>query len=123
MVDSTAQNITDTSKNIGRRPRSVKRKVKVVRTASTKSRARQSESATGQLFRQGKDAVTGVYQSASKARRAMSKLPKARDIRERGQSMYSMMEQRPLVMGAVGLGIGIALATLLPSMKSNGRQR
>lgn len=123
MIDSTMQNTTNPSKNVSKKPRSIKRKAKVARPASTKSRGRQSESVTGQLFRQGKDVVTGVYESASKARRAMPQLPKARDLRERGQSMYSMMEDRPLVIGAVGLGVGIALAALLPSMKSNGRRR
>ena len=123
MATSTVQSTSDTTKNIAKKARGVKTKAKAGRPVGTKNRAKDAESMTSQIYRQGKDAMSGAYDTATKARRAMPRMPSARELREQGQSVYSMMEERPLVLGVVGLGVGIALAALLPSMTRNGRHR
>lgn len=123
MATSTVQSTPDTVKDIAKKSRSVKRTVKAGRPVGAKKRSKKTESMTSQLFRQGKDAVSGAYETAAKAGRALPKMPSSRELRQQGHTVYTMMEERPLVMGAVGLGVGIALAALLPSMRSSGKRR
>ena len=82
---------------------------------------------TVNLSTQGKDAVSSVYDSAAKAgARASKAMPDLRvnlDLRSSSRSMYSMMEERPLVVGAVGLGVGMMLAALFPSVTGQRQQR
>jgi hypothetical protein len=117
MATSTVQNATETVKKNLKKAGGANAKTKRGRPVGRKSRTGETETMTAQLYRQGKDAVAGAYETATLAGRA---LPSTRQIREQGQSVYSMMEERPLVMGAVGLGVGIALAALLPSMSHKG---
>jgi hypothetical protein len=122
MATSTVQHASDMASKSLKKTRAVKSKAKAGRPFGTKNRTKNGESMSAQLYRQGKDAVAGVYETAAKASRAMPKIPSTRELRQQGQSVYSMMEERPLVMGAVGLGVGIALAALLPSLKHSGKQ-
>jgi hypothetical protein len=119
MATSTVQSATDMVKKFVKKAGVATPKAKRGRPVGGKKRNGETETVTAQLYRQGKDAVAGAYETAAKAGRA---LPSTRQIRDQGQSVYSMMEERPLVMGAVGLGVGIALAALLPSM-SHKRSR
>lgn len=80
-----------------------------------------AQSTSAQLYRQGRDAVTGAYDKAVKVGRAVPQL--AGSTRSRGQSVYSMMEDRPLMLGAVGLGVGMVIAALLPSMTGRSGNR
>lgn len=123
MATTTTQNGTESTKGI--KPRvSVKGKRKV------QSRGRGKKAAEGlatRLYRSGKDAMSSAYDSAAdagmKAGRSLPKLRTNLHLRDRSQSLYTMMEERPLVMGAVGLGVGIVLAALLPSMGSSRSRR
>jgi hypothetical protein len=126
MATTTAQSHSETANNTVKKSRSVKRKAKAGRPVGSRNRNRDSESMTSQMLRQTKDAVSGVYETAAKAGRAMPKMPRmpsTRELRNSGQSVYAMMEERPLVLGVVGLGVGIALAALLPNMKHSGNRR
>jgi hypothetical protein len=122
MATSTMQNSTENMR--GSTPRkAVKGKRKVQARGSVKPKVKTHEGLTTQLYRQGREAVSSAYDSAAKAGaragRAMPKLRENLHLRSRSQSLYTMMEERPLVMGAVGLGAGMVLAALLPSMGSH----
>ncbi len=127
MATSTVQSASDIASKTPKKTRAVKSKAKAGRPFGTKNRIESGESMSAKLFRQGKDVIADAYDTAANAGRAMPKIPTTRELRQQGQSVYSMMEERPLVLGAVGLGVGIALAALLPSMtrggKKTGRQR
>jgi hypothetical protein len=120
MATSTMQNTTET-KRANAPKKAVKSKVQARGSVKRKGKAR--EGLTTQLYRQGRDAVSSAYDSAAKAgARASSAMPKLSGnlhLRSRSQSLYTMMEERPLVMGAVGLGVGMVLAALLPSLSSH----
>ena len=79
------------------------------------------------MYEQGKNAISSVYDSAAKAgARASKAMPNIRgslDLRSRSRSVYAMMEERPLVLDAVGLGVGIMLAALLPLATVHRQQR
>jgi hypothetical protein len=96
--------------------------VKARAVSKRRARAEAPEGLGAQLYRQGRDAVSGVYDSAAtvgaRASKAMPKLRGNLHLRSRGQSIYSTMEEHPLVIGAVGLGVGMVLAALLPSAKN-----
>jgi hypothetical protein len=122
MATSTMQNRTESTR--GSTPKkAVKSKRKVQARGSVKPKVKTHEGLTTQLYRQGREAVSSAYDSAAKAgARAGGAMPKLREnlhLRSRSQSLYTMMEERPLVMGAVGLGAGMVLAALLPSMGSH----
>lgn len=122
MATSTMQNSTESMR--GSTPRkAVKSKRKLQAHGSIKRKDKAREGLTTQLYRQGRDAVSSAFDSAAKASAragsAMPKLPGNLHLRSRSQSLYTMMEERPLVMGAVGLGVGMVLAALLPSMGSH----
>jgi hypothetical protein len=121
MATSTMQNSTESVR--GSAPKKIATKRKVQARGSIKRKGKASEGLTMQLYRQGRDGVSSAYDSAAKASaRAGSAMPKLRGnlhLLSRSQSVYAMMEERPLVMGAVGLGVGMVLAALLPSMGSH----
>jgi hypothetical protein len=122
MATSTMQNSTESMR--GSTPKkAVKGKRKVQARSIAKRKVKAHEGLTTQLYRQGRDAVSSAYDSAAKAGaragNAVPKLPGNLHLRSRSQSLYTMMEERPLVMGAVGLGVGMVLAALLPSMSNH----
>lgn len=130
MVSTTVQSNTTANKGgAPKKARSGKRKVASrARAANGRSRTRRARGAssnrsqgmTAQLYRQGRDMVSGAYETAAKAGRSM---PRSIGLRARGKSAYSMLEERPLVMGAVGIGVGMVLGALLPSMTSHRGRR
>lgn len=123
MATTTTQSNSENTKN-SRPTKSIraKGKVKTRRTVKTSP-----EGMTAKLYREGKDAVSSAFDSASIAGVRVGKaLPKLRNnlhLRARSQSLYTMMEERPLVLGAVGLGVGMVLAGLLPSVSSYRHKR
>lgn len=116
MANSATQSSSDTAKITGaRKAGSGNRKVAKAGTSSKGHRNIQDKKSSN-LYQQGRNALSGAYDTAAKAGRSLPKLSGELHLRERGQSLYTMMEERPLVIGAVGLGVGIVLATLLPSL-------
>lgn len=119
MATTTMQNSTETKKGDVSK-RAIKAKRKLQTRGSVKSKTKSVESLTTQIYRQGRDAVSGAYDTAAKAStRASQALPKLRrdlNLRARSQSVYTLVEERPLVLGALGLGVGMVLAALLPSL-------
>jgi hypothetical protein len=123
MANSATQNSSDTVKTTGaRKAGGGKRKVAKA-GSSSKARSKAQHENSSSLYQQGRDALSGAYDTASKAGRSLPKLSGELHLRQRGQSLYTMMEERPLVLGAVGLGVGIVLATLLPSMSHSRSHR
>jgi hypothetical protein len=104
-----------------KKAKSPKRKAQGARSANKNASSHNSESMTSHLYRQGRDAVAGAYESAVKAGHYMPQL--SSNLKSRRHSVYAMIEERPLVMGAVGLGVGMVLATLLPSISHHRNQR
>jgi hypothetical protein len=81
-------------------------------------------------MREGKSLATKAYEWADEMGRSMPRM--ARDFRANQMSGLKVLtEANPLVLGAIGLGIGVALGTLLPhagltevkSSPSTGRRR
>jgi hypothetical protein len=73
------------------------------------------------LMSGGRSALNQAYslaeQAGSAGSRAMRNMPDTR-------SLQTMMDERPLLLGAVGLGIGVLIGAMLPSMHgSSGHQR
>jgi hypothetical protein len=120
---TTVQNTESPKSSSTKKTRAPQRKISSRTAASRKSRRKSPESMTANLYRQGRDAVSGAYESATKAGRSLPRLTHNLDLRSRGQSAYSMMEERPFVLGAVGLGLGMALAALLPSITDRRKSR
>lgn len=90
---------------------------------AAKGRRKAAEGVTASLYRQGRNAVDGVYNAASGIGSALPKIPRQLHLRERGQAVYGSIEGNPLIYGAVGLGVGILIAALLPSMHSRNSHR
>jgi hypothetical protein len=74
------------------------------------------------LIKRGKAAFSGASTWASDT---ASALPKAtRNIRMPNQrAVTSFMNEQPLVIGAVGLGLGVVLGAMLPPMANKSKPR
>lgn len=83
------------------------------------SSRRKVKGLTANLYQQGRDVVSGAYDTAAKAGEYVPHM----SLKSGRQSVYAMIEERPFVVGAVGIGIGMVLASILPSVSShrNGR--
>ena len=68
------------------------------------------EDKAGQAYRQGRRVAKRVYAAAGNAMHDV-RMPARRDLE-------SFAEQNPLVLGAVGLGLGVVIGTLLPRYTS-----
>lgn len=103
------------------------RSAKKTHRAKVKTRARKNGSrganggVTTNIYRQGRDALVSAYDSATKVSSSVPKLARRMHLRSRSQSLYTMIEERPLVMGIVGVGVGMVIATLLPSVTHTDR--
>jgi hypothetical protein len=79
-------------------------------------------SSADQALRQGKRAIDKAYDWAGEATHMV---PRFRDLRlPRRSDFGAITEANPLLLGAVGLGLGIILASLMPnrfSARSIGR--
>jgi hypothetical protein len=72
------------------------------------------------LIARGKSAFGDAYAWAGEASNALPRT--ARDFGLPDQkSMKAMIDDRPLIIGAVGLGIGLALGSMLPSVGFAGK--
>ncbi len=116
MVTTSTQNSSENVKGGASKKAVPKKRNRQAR--SGKGKHKTSVELTAHLYEQGKNAISSVYDSAAKAgARASKAMPNIRgnlDLRSHSRSVYSMIEERPLVLGAVGLGVGIMLAALLP---------
>jgi hypothetical protein len=89
------------------------------RGRSSRSSASRSEGAADRMLRQGRGVMNRAYSFAEEARRAMPRMPRmprmARDLRlPRRSDFDALVDANPLVMGAIGLGLGVVLGTLMP---------
>jgi hypothetical protein len=108
---------------IARKTRPASRKAAAsAKRASTSASRRPSQStfagysdSAARLIARGKEAFGNAYAWAGEA---SSALPKAtRDLGLPDQkSLKTMIDERPLIIGAVGLGIGVALGSMLPTV-------
>ena len=115
---------------IARKTRPASRKVaasakRASRSASRRPSPAQSTLAgysdsAARLIARGKAAFGDAYAWAGEAGSA---LPRAtRDLGLPDQkSLKTMIDERPLIIGAVGLGIGVALGSMLPAVRLPGR--
>jgi len=86
------------------------RRRSVSRRRSTNANLRSS---SDQALRQGRRAIEKAYDWAGEA---TNMVPRFRDLRlPRRGDFGAIREANPLLLGAVGLGIGIVLASLMPS--------
>lgn len=83
------------------------------RTASASGR-----SSTDRMLRQGRSVMNRAYSIAEEARRAMPRMPRV-DLRlPRRSDFDALTDANPLVIGAIGLGLGVVLGTLMPQRVS-----
>jgi hypothetical protein len=121
------------SRRSGTRRASAARKAQASRgTQRSRSRRRKSSGSTsgseataGRMLRQGRSVINRAYSFAEEARRAMPRMPRmprvARDLRlPRRSDFDALTDANPLVIGAIGLGLGVVLGTLMPQ-KLSGR--
>jgi hypothetical protein len=107
--------------------KAVNRKAAAGRSAAPRRRAtkpaRRSATSAARLMSKGKSALRGAYDWAGEAGSSINhaSLPSAGTLRHVGES--------PLIIGAIGFGIGVLIASALPAMpfskgssKSNGRR-
>jgi hypothetical protein len=73
-----------------------------------------------QLLRQGKRVVNKAYDWAGDAGRAVPRLTKQLRLPQRSDLDDFT---NPLVVGAIGLGIGVVLGTLMPQMITSNQMR
>jgi hypothetical protein len=125
MVNSSALNNSDMGKSHApKKAATSKRKASSRKSASsTRSRSNKSNGVTAKLYRTGRNAMAGAYDAASAVGSNLPKIPSNLHLKERGQSVYSMVENKPLIYGAVGLGVGVVLAALIPSMHGRNSNR
>lgn len=124
MVTNTTQ---DTSKVLKaealKKIRGIKAKPKSFkRSRKTKANGSTANNITGQAYRSGKNVLVSAYHSAeevsSKVRRAMPRL----NLSSRGlsRSVHTVIEDRPVVLGMIGFGVGVALAAIIPIFSHQG---
>jgi hypothetical protein len=125
MVNTAIQNSTDSAKPAARKKSAPAKRKNASRKAvvSAKARNGNSKGISSKLYRQGRKAVAGVYDAANTLGSSLPSMPRNLHLRERGQSMYDMVENKPLVFGVVGLGVGMVIAALLPSMHNRNSHR
>jgi hypothetical protein len=80
-----------------------------------------SDSAS-RLIARGKAAFGDAYAWAGEASHSLPK--SAQDLGLPNQkSLKAMIDDRPLIIGAVGLGIGVALGSMLPTVGRAGKTK
>jgi hypothetical protein len=78
-------------------------------------------SPTNRMLRQGRSVMNRAYSIAEEARRAMPRMPRMPhvDLRlPRRSDFDALTDANPLVIGAIGLGLGVVLGTLMPQRVS-----
>lgn len=114
-----AETTTETTSPSKRRKASARksavRKAKS-RKAAARRRTNSSRAASrsgNRVLREGRRMVSRAYSLADDARRAMPRI--ARDFRLPRRKDLHLTDANPLVVGAIGLGIGVVLGSLMPS--------
>ena len=100
-----------------------KKKLKSLRRGSTLKRAAKELSTSGysrqaqQLFNRGKTAIQAATDWAGTTVKHLPYAARNLNVPDQKAAM-DFAEQRPLVVGAVGLGIGLVVGALLPRMRN-----
>ena len=125
MVDTSVQNSNPASKTSGRSKFvSSKRKSASAKNGATrKTRGKNQQGLTSKLYSQGRNAVEGAYNTASDIGSSLPKISRNLHLRDRSQTVYDMIENKPLIFGAVGLGVGMVIAALLPTNLTRSSNR
>ena len=129
-ISSTAKNMSQAAKTkVAKKAKPMARKAatsakRSIRTAG--KRARQQHSAfagysdsAARLIARGKTAFGDAYAWAGEASSALPRTRRDLGLRD----MKAMIDDRPLIIGAVGLGIGVALGSMLPAVSLSGKGR
>jgi hypothetical protein len=86
--------------------------------AETRSSVAGYSNSAARLIRRGRAAFGDAYTWAEEAGGALPK--KVRNIGMPGQkSMQNFMGEKPLVLGALGLGIGVMLGSMFPAVNTS----
>jgi hypothetical protein len=114
MATETVEVTTAEGSGKPRRKRAQRSKVRSRRsTTARRSRNANLRSQNDQVLRQGRRVIDRAYDWAGEATSAM---PRFRDLRlPRRSDLSAITEANPLLLGAVGLGLGIVLGSLMPS--------
>lgn len=105
------------------------RKAKARKTARRRSTVSRAITPSNRVLKQGKRVVSRAYSLADEARRAVPRLTRGFHL-PRPRDLDVLSDANPLVVGAIGLGIGVLLGGLMPyrfgatgSASSGGRGR
>ena len=74
------------------------------------------------LIARGKSAFGDAYAWAGEAGSALPRTTRDLGLPDQ-KSLKAMIDDRPLIIGAVGLGIGVALGSMLPTVGMTGRAK
>lgn len=132
-VSKTAKDLSQATKaKVARKTKPAARKLAA--SAKRASRAATKRLSKGQsafagysdsasrLIARGKAALGDAYAWAGETSHALPR--SARDLRLPDQkSLQAMIDDRPLIIGAVGLGIGVALGSMLPTVGLTGKAK
>jgi predicted lysophospholipase L1 biosynthesis ABC-type transport system permease subunit len=89
--------------------------------ARRRAASRNLQGSADRVLRQGKRAIDKAYSWAGDARSAVPRL--ARDLRLPRRSDFDVLtEANPMVMGAIGLGLGVVLGSLMPQKLASSRR-
>ena len=118
-TETNGQTATKERSKPARSRKTVKRKVAAVSRRAAKRNGTGSYSGTAsRLMSQGKQALGDAYGwAADGAGRA---LPKAARYVPDQRTVRNLMEERPLVLGAIGLGLGAMIGMMLPGRLVGG---
>jgi len=131
-VSKTAKDMSQAAKaKIAKKAKPVSRKAvasakRASRAATKRLLPEQSNFAgysdsAARLIARGKSAFSDAYAWAGEAGNA---LPRTKDLGLPDQkSLKAMIDDKPLIIGAVGLGIGVALGSMLPSVRSAATEK
>ena len=72
------------------------------------------------LISRGKTALGDAYAWAGEASNALPRTTRDLGLPDQ-KSLKAMIDDKPLIIGAVGLGIGVALGSMLPSVGLSGK--
>ena len=130
-----AETITQETPTTAKRRKSAAARKSPVRKSKARKTARRRPTVSralprpaNRILRQGRRVVSRAYSLADEARRAVPRL--TREVRlPRRKDLDILTHANPLVVGAIGLGIGVVLGSLMPhrstsaTASSSGRGR
>lgn len=130
-VSKTAKDLSQAAKTkIARKTKPASRKLaasakRASRSATKRVSKAQSTFAgysdsAARLIARGKSAFGDAYAWAGEAGSALPRTSREFGLPDQ-KSLKAMIDDRPLIIGAVGLGIGMALGSMLPSVGFTGK--